>query len=546
MQGRAWMISVVLALGAGLLGCSVDRASPPESAPTELVVTRDAVHRLNAAEYNATVTDVLGSKLEPATASWRGGELMGFDNMAAVLSVDEQQYERYFAAARALASDFCDSEALRVRFADCDLSQADCAKSSIARAGLSLFRRPFSQDEQRIYEGLYAQALAKGDAPVTAFELVVRALLSSAQFIYRIELERAAASPDPLEVGAFDLASRLSYFLWSSAPDDALLQAATDGSLLEDAVLASSVDRMLTDPKASRFVDHFAGQLLGARRVGAHAAAPELYQWTPQVAQAAGAEIIEYFGEFVRSERAWDDFLKADVNYVTEPLARYYGIPTPVVPVARVEHHADQRAGFLGLAGFLALSSFDRRTSPSLRGRWISSTLLCAEPPVPPANVPKLEAASQDDPTPLNVRQALELHRRNPACASCHSLFDPYGLALEEYDAVGQYRTLYDDGTPVDASAALPPSESHPDGATFMGLAGVSDAVTADPRFSACLAQKLLLYGLGRPLEDPDMAALALAVERWRAPGEPPSVRRLLRELVLSAPFRTRLAEEAP
>jgi hypothetical protein len=543
MQASAWVIWAAIA--AALPGCSVDRASPPGSAPTELVVGREAVHRLNAAEYNATVADVLGTKLEPASATWRGGELLGFDNMAAVLSVDEQQYERYFAAAKELSSDVVDSDALRARFADCDLSQADCAKSSIARVGLSLFRRPLSQDELRIYERLHAQAITAGDAPLDAFELVLRALLSSAQFIYRIELE-SAPSDAPLEVGAFDLASRLSYFLWSSAPDDALLQAAADGSLLQEAVLAGSVDRMLTDPKASRFVESFAGQLLGARRVGAHAAAPELYEWTPQVAQAAGAEIIEYFGEFVSSERSWDEFLKADVNYVTEPLARYYGIPTPVVPLARVEHYADQRAGFLGLAGFLALSSFDRRTSPSLRGRWISSALLCAEPPAPPANVPKLEAAADGSPITLNVRQALELHRRNSACAGCHSLFDPYGLALEEYDAVGQYRAAYADGTLVDASATLPPSDAYPDGVTFAGLAGVSDAVTADPRFSACLAQKLLMYGLGRPLESPDTEALALAVERWRAPGEPASVRRLLRELVLSAPFRTRLPEVGP
>jgi hypothetical protein len=539
------VLSTTLAVAVATLGCSAPADAPVVPARAEAAPAREAVHRLNTVEYNATVADVLGTKLEPATASWRGGELLGFDNMAAVLSVDEQQYERYFTAAKALSADVIDSEALEPRFVACDLGQPDCAATSIERAGLRLFRRPLARRELEIYSRLHARALELGDTPMAAFELVLRALLSSPQFIYRIELDQPTAAQQPQELGAFDLASRLSYFLWSSAPDEQLLQDAASGALLQESRLVGSVDRMLADPKASRFVEHFAGQWLGARLVGAHAAAPELYEWTPQVAQAAGAELVHYFGEFVSTDRSWLEFLKADVNFVTEPLARYYGIPTPVVPLARVEHAGDQRAGFFGLAGFLAVSSFDRRTSPSLRGRWISSNILCTDPPPPPPDVPRLDVAAGES-EPLNVRQTLEAHRQNPACAGCHALFDPYGLALEEYDAVGQYRNAYADGSPVDATATLPPSDAYPDGIGFVGLAGLSDLVTADPRLGTCLAQKLLTYGLGRALDADDASSLTLAVERWRAPGQLPSIRRLLHELVLSRAFRFHRSEVAP
>jgi hypothetical protein len=501
------------------------------------------MHRLNTAEYNATVRDVLGTKLEPATASWRGGELSGFDNMAAALSVDAAQYERYFAAAKALAADVVGSEDPQLRSAGCDLSAIGCPLASLGALGLRLFRRPLLNEELALYSEVYDEALALGDAPQTAFELALRAMLSSAQFLYRIELDALPGSSSPPELASFHLASRLSYFLWSSAPDDALLQAAADGSL--EATLPGTVDRMLRDPKASRFAHHFAGQWLGARFVISHAAAPELYHWTPLVARAAGDEMVLYFTEFLNDDRSWFDFLKADVNYVTEPLARYYGIPTPTSAMARVEHRTDLRAGFLGLAGFLATSSFDRRTSPSLRGRWISSNLLCSVPAPPPPNVPEL-AASADGGEPANVRQSLELHRQSPACAGCHALLDPYGLALEEYDAVGQYRTAYADGSPVDAAATLPPSDLHPAGQSFVGLGGLSNVVTADPRFGSCLAQKLLTYGLGRTLTPDDLALLTPVVERWRAPGQTPSIRRLIQELVQSDAFGVRRGVSAP
>ena len=197
---------------------------------------------------------------------------------------------------------------------------------------------------------------------------------------------------------------------------------------------------------------------------------------------------------------------------------------------------------FFGLAGFLALSSFDRRTSPSLRGRWIASNLLCNGPPDPPPDVPKLEAGGIDL-SERNVRQILEQHSQQPGCAGCHALFDPYGLALEEYDAIGHYRTTYADGTPVDASAVLPASDAQPDGISFTGLEGLAAVVAADPQFGNCLAEKLLTYGLGRPVAPSDQPYLEQARREWLAPDQIPSIRRLIHSLVSTEAFRFRRGE---
>ena len=502
---------------------------------------RKDMHRLNTAEYNATVADVLGTKLQPGTGNWRGGELGGFDNMASVLGVDEAQYDRYFNAAKALAAEVLAADELRARFLSCDASESACVRATIEAAGLRLFRRPLAPDELLTYERVHATALALGDAPLAALELTFQALLSSAEFIYRIELDPDPQSTDAHPLTSFELASRLSYFLWSSAPDDALLQAAAVDSLRRPDALWVVVDRMLDDPKSERFITQFAGQWLGARQVLAHPVAPELYLWSEEVARAAGDEMLLYFSEFVRSERSWFEFPLADVNYVNDWLALFYGMPS-VQATTRVEYKGDRRAGFFGLAGFLALSSFDRRTSPSLRGRWIAKNMLCNSPPDPPADVPKLEEGGID-PSKLNVRQILEQHSQNPSCAGCHVQFDPYGLALEEYDAIGQYRTTYADGTPVNASAVLPASDAHPDGISVTGLEGLAAAVAEDPQFGKCLAEKLLTYGLGRPVTASDQPYLEQAQREWLAPDQIPSIRRLIHSLVSTEAFRFRRGE---
>jgi hypothetical protein len=258
-----------------------------------------------------------------------------------------------------------------------------------------------------------------------------------------------------------------------------------------------------------------------------------------QLADALTQEIYEYFGEFLRTDRSWFEFLKADFNYVNAQSARFYGIAPPSGQgLSRVEVTTDPRRGFFGLGGFLALSSLDRRTSPTLRGRWVLINMLCIEPPPPAPNIPDLSSGSTDPAT--NVQEALERHRESPECAGCHSLFDPYGLALEQFDGIGKYRTTYGDNAVIDPATSLRPSTAFPNGRTFSGLDGLSDTVSADPQYAACVADNLFTYGTGRMITAADRPYLRQVQEQWRSGA--PSLRRLIQELVGSEPFRYRRA----
>jgi hypothetical protein len=519
----------------------------PEEAKTNPIDPgTKGVHRLNTAEYNATVQDVLGTQLAPATVSWRGGELGGFDNMAAVLGVDADQYQRYFDAADQLAEDVFGKDNLRAKLVPC-ATQDDpaCIKTIAENAGLRIFRRPLSAEEVTTYGKVYSAARAQGDDHDASAKLLVQALLSSAEFLYRVELDPTPGSAAKHPLNAYELASRLSYFLWSSAPDDQLLGAAANGSLTDDRVLSEAVSFMLGDPRSNRFVSNFAGQWLGARRVIDHPTSPEVYPaWSAQIAAAASEEMYLYFNEFLRSGRSWLDFMKADINFVNAPLAAFYGngMSAPASGTAKLENVNDGRSGFVGLVGFLAMSSPDRRTSPTLRGAWLLRNLMCTIPPDPPPNIPVLEAKG-DDTASTNVRDVLEAHRSNPACAACHNLFDPFGLALEQFDGIGKFRTTYTDGSTIDPKTALVPSASYPAGLEMTGLSGAADAVTQNPEFATCISQKILTYSLGRLLVDTDQPYLALVNKEWLKQGDTPSVARLIQGLVKTETFRFRRGE---
>ncbi len=506
------------------------------------------MHLLNSTEYNATVKDVLGTELQPADSSWRGGESGGFDNIASALSVDQTQYNRYFNAANALVAEELAAPTLLGRFVSCTLSTPGCVQASIQVAGLHLFRRHLAPEELATYQGVYDAARTLGDDETSAFGLALQALLSSAEFLYRIELDPQPSSRAAHPLDPFELATRLSYFLWSSAPDDALLAAAADGSLTQTATLSATVERMLDDPRSEQLVTNFAGQWLGARAVLSRPVAPNYYEWSRQIAQAASREILLYFGDFLKSGRSWFEFPLADVNFVDAALGYFYGMPLMTAPLVgtfvRVENAPDHRKGFFGLAGFLAVSSMDRRTSPSRRGGWIASNLLCSAPPAPPANVPVLDGEGADGgtdggadggaaPTTINVRESLLAHRKMASCAGCHALFDPYGLSLEQFDGIGLFRTSYAPEIPIDVSVALL------DGQTFSGLDGLANVVSTNPKFGSCVASKLLTYGLGRTTDSND-PQVQQALGEWLTPGETPSLRRLVHALVSTEAFRFR------
>jgi Protein of unknown function (DUF1592)/Protein of unknown function (DUF1588)/Protein of unknown function (DUF1587)/Protein of unknown function (DUF1595)/Protein of unknown function (DUF1585) len=509
------------ASGPGPLGAGVDPGTK-------------GIHRLNSVEYNNTVADVLGTTLQPASSAWLGGEIGGFDNIASVLDIDDAQYQRYFDAAGAIADDVFAAPALKAKILVCTTQDAACVQSIIGTTGRRLLRRPLTPDDIATYNKVYAAAMGLGETHEGSVKQVLRALLSSSEFLYRIETDPTPDSLTKHPLGAYELASRLSYFLWSSAPDDVLLAAAADNSLLQDATLRTTIDRMLADPnKSTRFVQNFVGQWLGARKLPDHAADPTIFpDWSAPLATSLTQEIYLYFTEFLNNDRSYLDFMKADVNFVDANVAKLYGVPAGTGSgMQRVEITSDQRFGFAGLGGFLALSSQATRTSPTLRGRWILSNLLCQEPPPPPKGVPDLGGVGGLDPT-KNIRVALEAHRQSAACAACHSSFDGYGLSLENFDAIGRYRTTYADGSAIDASAQLA------GGISFSGLQGLADTVSKDPRFSQCIAQFMFTYGLGRLVTPADQPYLAKVNADWLK--GTPTIRRLVQSLVLADTFRFR------
>jgi hypothetical protein len=492
------------------------------------------VHRLNSTEYNATIADVLGTKLQPANSSWRGGEIAGFDNIASVLDVDEEQFKRYFDAASAIADDVFAATDLKAKIMTCATTDAACAQSIIGTTGRRLFRRPLGTDEVATYKTVYDKARELGETHEGSAKAVLRALLSSSEFIYRVELDPNPASNATHPLSGYELASRLSYFLWSSAPDDTLLNAAGDGSLLTDATIRATVDRLLADPiKGQRFVENFSGQWLGARKLPNHATDSAVFpDWSTPVAQSLTKEMYLYFDEFVKTDRPWSEFMTADFNFVDANTAKFYGVAAPAGgAMQRMEIKTDKRVGFTGLAGFLASSSLPARTSPTLRGETVLRKLLCKEPPPPPKDVPELGAAGGFDPS-KNVKVALEMHRTQMSCAVCHAMFDPFGMALEQFDGIGKFRTTYSDGSTIDPTGVL-------SGKMFSGVEGVSQVVASDPRFNECLAEYLFTYGLGREMKSTDAAALKAVETAWMTGGTP-SLRKLIQTLALSDTFRTR------
>jgi hypothetical protein len=494
------------------------------------------MHRLNTAEYNASVLDAVGTTLQPATENWRGGEIDGFDNIASQLGVDDTQVGLYVDAAEAISKDVFANATARAKIVTCATTDdMTCVKSIIASTGLRVFRRPLTDAEQTTYAKVYTASRAQKLDHNGALQDVLWSLLSSAEFLYRMEFDNGVKTQHL--ISGYELASRLSYFLWSSGPDDALLSSAN--ALNTDAAIGAAVTRMLADPKSSRLVQNFAGQWLGARKALAHPVAMDIYPaWNVDIATAASNEIYSYFDEFLRKDRPWTDFLSADVNFVNAGLASFYGIPniTGTTP-QRVEYAGDKRAGFLSLVGFLAVSSVDRRSSPTLRGKWMLVNLLCSPPPAPPAGIPPLATGKATDTG--SVRAVLEAHRAAPACNACHSVMDPFGLALEQYDGVGKFRTAYTDGTVIDPSTSLPAGGAYPNGVMFSGLDGAESTVNANPKFKECIAEKLYTYGLGRSLTTDDQTNTAAIATDWETGGAL-TISRLLNRLALSEPFRYR------
>ena len=455
---------------------------------------RVTLHRLNRVEYNNTVRDLLGTSLRPADnfpVDDRGG---GFDNMADVLTLSSTQLSLYRQGAADLVDDALGNATLRSKLITCDLAKngTTCARTTLEAFTARAYRRPVTQAEVDQLMTLVTLATSKGDTPEQGLGLALQAVLLSPNFLFRVELDPAATSTAPHPLNGYELASRLSYFLWSSMPDDQLMAAAAAGKLSDSAALKEQVARMLASPKAQALVDNFAGQWLAIRAVQEVTPDPMTFpKFDSELRAAMAGETSAFFQDFVSGTLSGDQLLTADYTYLNDRLAAHYGLPavSSTNLVKKSLAGSAQRGGILGQASILTVTSHPSRTSPVVRGKYVLTQLLCQDipPPPPDVDVSSLDAASATG----SLRQRLEAHRASPNCTSCHALMDPIGFGLENYDAIGAYRTK-DGADAIDASGALP------DKRQFSGMRELAQLIAADPAYASCFASKLYSYALGR------------------------------------------------
>jgi mono/diheme cytochrome c family protein len=409
---------------------------------------------------------------------------------------------------------------------------AACARTILTTIARRAYRRPLTDTETDRLLGFYQRERTAGRSFDAGIESALAFVLVSPQFLFRFERDPAVVPAGGIfRVTDLELASRMSFFIWSSIPDDELLDLAVKGRLAEPSVVEQQVKRMLADPRARALGSNFAGQWLYLRNLRSlHPDEDVFPDFDDNLRQAMLRETEMLFESVVLEDRSVLDLLTANYTFLNERLARHYGIPGIYGDqFRRVEVRDDFRKGLLGHGSILTLNSYANRTSPVTRGKYVLTNLLGTPPPSPPANVPPLE---EKPGKPLTMRERMEEHRKNPACAGCHKLMDPIGLSLENFDAIGRWRNA-DAGLRIDASSTLW------DGTDVTGPAGLRQAIARRPdQFARTASEMLLTYALGRGLEPTDMPVVR-AIVRQAAPRDY-RFSSLVTSIVASVPFQMR------
>lgn len=494
-------------------------------------------HRLNHTEYQNTIRDLLGVEY-PASEKFPadGGGGGGFDNNASTLFLPPLLLERYLEAAEEIVAQASEE---RVHLVKPGLltSERSAAAKSIRRFCERAFRHPVSDEEQNRFTRIYIDSREQGDSHDAALRGAFRAILVSPHFLFRIE-GGASDSTEPRPLNDYELASRLSYFLWSSMPDNELFRLAERKQLNRPEILSAQVERMLRDSKARAFTESFVSQWLHVRDLFSSARPdPKRFpQYSDAVRDAMYREPIELFHFIVSENRSLLELLDADYSFLNEELAKLYGIENiQGSEFRRVTLNNPNRGGVMTMPGPLTLTSYSLRTSPVLRGKWILEEILGTPPPPPPPAVATLPADDRKR-DGLTLRQRLEQHREKPQCYSCHQKMDPLGFALENFDPIGRWRTEVA-GESVDASGELPGGE------VIASPAELKAAILKRrEQFVRHLAEKMLAYALGRGLEYYDIPVVKKITDTVIK--ENYNAQTLLNEVVRSYPFQYRRGQE--
>jgi hypothetical protein len=532
LDDRAWFVEWIQET---LRQAAYDRREHSARAP---------LRRLNRAQYSNTIRDLLGIHFEAGDglpADGAGGE--GFDNAAETLFLSPIHAEKYLEAAQqALEYLSRDARARRQLFVaepSDDLSENDAAREILARFLPRAFRRAVTDEEierlMSMYETAREEKLAFDDS---LFYAITGALISP-QFLFLLETPVLGENPQPVD--PYALASRLSYFLWDSMPDEALFDAAADGSLLDPDVLTEQMKRMLADVKVRPMTDSFVGQWLGTRAVGREVNPdPVLFpRVIDEITAGFREEPVMLFEEILKEDRSLLELISANYTFVNDRLVRHYDLRGKIDEKGIVQQLVKRdlpeesvRGGILTMAGVLTLTSYPNRTSPVLRGNWVLEHLLGTPPPAPP---PGIEPLSSDPPEELagkSLRERLEIHRSDPTCAACHQRMDPLGFALENFDPIGQWRDT-DGDHPIEAAGQLP------SGQTFEGPRELKQVLLEHKElFIRNLTAKMLGYALGRGLRDTDYYYVDEIVNRLME--DEFRGQTLVKAIITSEPFRNR------
>ena len=537
-------IAMLVGLCATAAGCTVDdlpyhgaasQGASYAAGGTGVNAGTVVLHALNKAEYNATVRDLLNTLQTPADNLPPDATAFGFDNIAASLTITDASARIYQAAAESLAAEAANPNGAEyARLVTCQPVESNkndpCLDEVAANFAYYAWRRPVTADD--VNDIVQAARANATDFPSAVANVVSYALLAP-DFLYRIELDPNANVNVQHVLNDYELASRLSYFLWSSMPDDALFAAADNGTLHEDSVLTAQVERMLADPKAIGFVQNFAGQWLELRALAAASPSPTVYPaWSESLRSAMLAESQRFFKDFITSDVPLSQMLTAQYTYVNGQLAQFYGIPAPTTTDASgfgkvTLPDSSLRAGILGQGAWLTTQSHSDRSGIVSRGKFVLGQLLCDAPGAPPPGVPALGSAAGFAGT---QRQHLTEHATNATCAACHNTIDPIGFAFESFDGIGTQRTL-DNNFPVDTTGTF-------DNKAFSGARDLVAGVASDTRFNTCAVSTLFTYALGRSPNPSDQATLSGMNTTWTAQGG--SLPKLIELIVLSDAFRTR------
>jgi hypothetical protein len=494
------------------------------------------IHRLNKNEYNNTVRDLFGIQFRPARGfPGDGAGESGFDNNADALFLSPLLLENYVRAARAIARTLLSNPGSRRRFYD-PVARSDlfdgASEHLIEHYAERAYRRPLeSHEKHRLLTVFKTERRAKKSIHAS-MATVIEVLLLSPKFLYRGE--RQLDQEEIFRIDPYDMASRLSYFLWSSMPDDSLYEAAADGSIFDPAVLEAQVNRMLADPKANALALYFAGQWFGWEdlRSSVQPDKNKYPEFTSSLREAMYRESALFFKDLLENDGNLVSLLHSDYTFLNEELAAHYQIEDVTGEQFRKVSLTDKnRGGVLGMGSVLTGTSLPLRTSPVLRGVYVLERILDDPTPPPPMNVAQLPEDDQqlDGKT---FRETLELHRNREDCRNCHRRIDPIGFGLENYDALGRWRTEQSD-QPIDASGNLPTGD------TFNGPVGLKRIlIQRRADFAGTATKKMLAYALGRDLHPydrttvKDISAKVIA-DKYR-------IRKLVLEVVNSYPFQYR------